>query len=71
MKKELKSTLRFVVLIATPLCLVNGLIFSLGSQDLIQTWFSRFVFTFLVTFPQAVLYVSVVKWLDKRNKVRV
>ncbi|SEC74935.1 hypothetical protein SAMN05192540_3986 [Maribacter dokdonensis] len=69
MKNELKSTLRFVVLIATPLCLVNGLIFSLGSQDLIQVWFSRFGFTFLVTFPQAVLYVSVVKWFDKRNKV--
>ncbi|MBP1841570.1 hypothetical protein J2Z57_003498 [Formosa algae] len=69
MKNELKSTLRFVVLIATPLCLVNGLIFSLGSQDLIQAWFSRFGFTFLVTFPQAVFYVSVVKWFDKRNKV--
>ncbi|PNW25684.1 hypothetical protein BKP44_19370 [Formosa algae] len=69
MKKELKSTFRFVMLIATPLCLVNGLIFSLGSQDLIQTWFSRFGFTFLVTFPQAILYVSAVKWFDKRNKV--
>lgn len=69
MKKELKSTLRFVLLIATPLCLVNGLIFSLNSQDLIQSWFSRFGITFLVTFPQAVLYVSAVKWFDKRNKV--
>jgi hypothetical protein len=69
MKKELKATLRFVMLIATPLCLVNGLIFSLSSQDLIQTWFSRFCITFLVTFPQAVLYVSIVKWFDKRNKV--
>lgn len=69
MKKELIETLRFVALIATPLCFVNGLIFSLGSQDLIQTWFSRFGFTFLVTFPQAVLYVSAVKWFDNRNKV--
>lgn len=67
MKKEFKSTLRFVLLIATPLCLVNGLIFSLGSQDLIQSWFVRFGITFLVTFPQAVFYVSLVKWFDKRN----
>lgn len=69
MKKELKSTLKFLMLIATPLCFVNGLVFSLDSQNLIQTWFSRFCFSFLVTFPQAVLYVSIVKWLDKRNKV--
>ena len=68
MKKELKETLRFVALIATPLCFVNGLIFNLGSQDLIQTWFSRFLLTFLVTFPQAVLYVSAVKWYNKRKK---
>ena len=68
MKKELIETLRFVALIATPLCFVNGLIFSLGSQDLIQTWFSRFLLTFLVTFPQAVLYVSAVKWYNKRKK---
>lgn len=68
MKKELIETLRFVTLIATPLCFVNGLIFSLGSQDLIQTWFSRFLLTFLVTFPQAVLYVSAVKWYNKRKK---
>lgn len=69
MNKELKATLRFVALIATPLCFIDGLIFSLGSQDLIQTWFSRFVFTFLVTFPQTVLYVSAVKWFDKRKKI--
>lgn len=69
MNKELKATLRFVALIATPLCFINGLIFSLGSQDLIQTWFNRFVFTFLVTFPQAVLYVSAVRWFDKRKKI--
>lgn len=68
MKKELIETLRFVALIATPLCFVNGLIFNLGSQDLIQTWFSRFLLTFLVTFPQAVLYVSAVKWYNKRKK---
>lgn len=68
MKKELKETLRFVALIATPLCVVNGIIFSLGSQDLIQTWFSRFLLTFLVTFPQAVLYVSAAKWYNKRKK---
>ena len=68
MKKELIETLRFVALIATPLCFVNGLIFNLGSQDLIQTWFSRFLLTFLVTFPQAVLYVSAVKWYNKRKR---
>lgn len=68
MNKELKTTLRFVVLIATPLCFINGLIFSLGSQDLIETWFTRFMFTFLITFPQAVLYVSAVKWFDKKKK---
>jgi hypothetical protein len=67
MKEELKSTLRFVLLIATPLCFVNGLIFSLGSQDLMQSWFNRFGITFLVTFPQAVFYVSFVKWFDKRK----
>ena len=68
MNKELKQTLRFVVLIATPLCLVNAFIFSIGSDDFLSSWFSRFGLNYLITFPQAVFYVSVVKWFDKRKK---
>lgn len=68
MNKEFKATLRFVALIATPLCLINGLIFSVGSQDLIATWLRQFGFSLLITFPQAVVYVSIAKWFDKKNE---
>lgn len=68
MNKEFKATLRFVGLIATPLCLINGLIFSVGSQDLIAIWLRQFGFSLLITFPQAVVYVSIVKWFDKKNE---
>ena len=64
MNKEFKQTLRFVVLIATPLCFVNSLIFSGSYVDFVN----RFLLTYLITFPQAVLYVSIVKYLDKRNR---
>lgn len=68
MNKELKQTLRFVVLIATPLCLVNSLFFSVGSVNFLSDWFSRFLLNYFITFPQAVLYVSTVKWFDKKNQ---
>jgi hypothetical protein len=68
MSKDLKQTLRFVVLIATPLCLVNGFVFSFGSVNFLSDWFNRFLLNYSVTFPQAVLYVSAVKWFDKRKK---
>jgi hypothetical protein len=42
MNKDLKMTLRFVVLIATPLCLVNSLLFSFGLIDFWQEWLKRF-----------------------------
>lgn len=68
MGKDLKQALRFVVLIATPLCLVNSLFFSFGSVNFLSDWFSRFLLNYSIIFPQAVLYVSVVKWFDKRNQ---
>jgi len=68
MNKDLKMTLRFVVLIATPLCLVNSFIFSFGSVDFLSDWISRFGLNYIITFPQAIFYVSVVKWFDKRKK---
>ncbi|SHF19558.1 hypothetical protein SAMN05444274_1044 [Mariniphaga anaerophila] len=68
MSKDFKMTLRFVVLIATPLCLVNSLIVSFGSSDFLFDLFSRFGFNYAVTFPQAIFYVSVVKWFDKKKK---
>lgn len=68
MSKDLKMTLRFVFLIATPLCLVNGFIGSYGLPDFWQEWLKRFVFGYAVSFPQAVLYVSLIKWYDRRRK---
>lgn len=68
MSKELKITLRFVVLIATPLCLVNSLIFSWGSSDFGAEWLNRFLFNFVISFPQAIIYVSAIKWFDKTRK---
>jgi hypothetical protein len=67
MSRDLKMTLRFVVLIATPLCLVNSLVFSFGSVDFLADWFGRFTQNYVITFPQAVLYVSAIKWYDRRK----
>ncbi|MDY0090574.1 MAG: hypothetical protein RBR78_09435 [Flavobacteriaceae bacterium] len=67
MNKDLKITLRFVVLIATPLCLVNSLLFSFGLTDFWQEWLKRFLFNYAISFPQAVLYVTLIKWYDRRK----
>ena len=67
MNKELKTTLRFVFFIATPLCLVNSLIVSFGAIDFWQVWSTLFLRSYIITFPQAVLYVSAIKWFDKQK----
>lgn len=67
MSKDLKTTLRFVVLIATPLCLVNSLIFSFGLTDFWMDWLKRFLLNYAISFPQAVLYVTLIKWYDRRK----
>ncbi len=67
MNNNLKQTLRFVSLIATPLCLTNSIIFSLESSSFWFEMINRFLLNFLITFPQAVLYVSIVKWYDNIN----
>lgn len=69
MNKDLKMTLRFVVLIATPLCLVNSLLFSFGLTDFWQEWLKRFLLNYGISFPQAVLYVTLIKWYDKRKQL--
>ncbi len=65
MSKELKATIRFVSMIALPLCFFNSLILSIVPTYFISGWFSRFLFSVFITFPQAVLYVSIVKRLSK------
>ena len=66
MRKELKATVQFVSMIAIPLCFVNSLILSVTPTGFISDWFGRFFFSLLITFPQAVLYVSIVKRFSKR-----
>lgn len=66
--KVFVQTLRFVALIATPLVLVNSFIFSFGSVNFLEVWLTRFCLNFAVTFPQAIIYVSLVKWFDGREK---
>ena len=68
MNKELKRTLRFVSLIAIPLCFVNSLVLSFIPQGFLSGWSARFLFSLLLTFPQAVFYVSLVKWFDKKRE---
>lgn len=60
-------TLRFVILIATPLCLVNSLLFSLGLVDFWEEWAKRFLLNYTISFPQAILYVTLVKWYNRRK----
>ena len=59
--KEFKKTLVFVFCIATPLCLVNSLIFNESN------WRSTFWASYIVSIPQAIVYVSIIKWIAKRR----
>ena len=68
MLQNIKPTLRFVALVATPLCLVNSFIFSLGAQDLLMQILNKFTQSYLLSFPQALLYVSLIKHFDGRRK---
>ncbi|WP_299991480.1 hypothetical protein [uncultured Pontibacter sp.] len=65
--KNLKPTLRFVALVATPLCLVNSFIATQESINFYADWASRFTYGFLITYPQAVVYVSLIKWFDRKR----
>lgn len=60
--------MRFVLMVATPLCLVNSFITTQGAQDFYLHWLNRFIFNFLITFPQAVLYVTLIKWFDSKKQ---
>lgn len=64
MNRELKRTLRFVSMIAIPLCFVNSLILGFIPSDFLLSW----IFSLLITFPQAILYVSLVKKFDTHQK---
>lgn len=68
MRKELKITLRFVSLIAIPLCLVNSFIINIIPSSFFSDWLSRFFISLIITFPQAVVYVSIVKRFNRKNK---
>lgn len=65
--KDFKKTIRFVILIATPLCLVNSFIFSYESNNIFEEWTKRFLTFFSLSFPQAVIYVSLIKLYDRRK----
>lgn len=67
--KSLKPTLRFVALVATPLCLVNSFIASYESADFLTQWINNFASSYLTTYPQAVVYVSLIKWFDSKRIV--
>lgn len=69
MSNEFKQTLRFVALIATPLCLVNSFVFSTGADNFLSEWFYRFLLNYIITFPQAIFYVSIVKRFEKRKQI--
>ena len=74
MNTELKQTLQFVFFIATPLfffiatplCLVNSFITS-DKFNLWNDWGLKFLTSYAISFPQAVLYVSLVKWYKRRK----
>ena len=67
-RKNLLPTLRFVSMVAIPLCVVNSLIFSLDTDAFFAIWLKRFCVNLILTFPQAVLYVSLVNKYDNRKK---
>ena len=65
--KNLKPTLRFVALVATPLCLVNSFLATQDSLYFYTDWATKFTTNFLITYPQAVVYVSLIKWFDSKR----
>lgn len=65
MNKELQRTLRFVSLIAIPLCFVNSMVLTFIPPNFLFDWSTRFFINLVLTFPQAVLYVSLIKWYNK------
>ncbi len=69
MNKDLKSTLRLVCFIATPMCLVNSFIFSFNQPNFLIEWLKQFLTMYIISFPQAILYVSLIKKYDSRKKI--
>ena len=67
-RKIFFQTLRFVILVATPLCFFNSLVFSYTDNDFLSAWLARFCLNYMITFPQAVLYVTIIKWFDNHKK---
>ncbi|MBN3661706.1 MAG: DUF2798 domain-containing protein [Ornithobacterium rhinotracheale] len=67
MNRELKQTFRFVFFIATPLCLVNSFIFSFGKSSFLHEWLYRFIVNYSLTFPQAICYVSIIRWINGKK----
>ncbi len=66
--KSLWSTTRFVLKIATPLSLVNSMIHNFNATPFFSEWMKAFALNFMITLPQAVLYVSLVKWWAQRKE---
>jgi len=65
--KEFKTTLRFVFFIATPLSLVNSCLTNWNATDFLLAWTCGFLWIYPISFLQAVSYVSIIKWYDKRK----
>ncbi|WP_266204579.1 hypothetical protein [Pontibacter kalidii] len=65
--RNLKPTLRFVALVATPLSLINSFVGTYGSADFLAQWANRFAFSLIIIYPQAVVYVSLIKWYDSKR----
>jgi len=65
--KNFKASLRFVFFIATPLSLVNTCIANWNSTDFFLTWMSGFLWIYPISFTQAICYVSLIKWYDRRK----
>lgn len=59
--KEFKQTLIFVFFIATPLCMVNSLIFNA------ENWLKSFFAAYVASVPQAIIYVTIIKKVMKNK----
>jgi len=68
--KELKTTLRFVFFIATPLSLVNSCLANWNAADFLLAWTGGFLWIYPISFLQAVSYVSAIKWYDRRKSTQ-
>lgn len=63
--KPSKRELLFVLLVAFPICLINSFISVIRKVNLwesfFQEWMDVFLFNFLVTYPFALIFVSIAR----------